>query len=266
MRKEKISFKNIQLQYSVNGQGPVVILVHGFAESGQIWDEFVEPLSLGYQLIIPEIPGSGGSEPLPGNDISIEDYADCIHAILIKENITECILAGHSMGGYISFAFAKNYPGFLRGIALIHSSAYADDDAKKETRQKAIEFISRNDSETFLKTAVPDLFADKNKSKDSIEKVITMGKNIAPPVLIQYYKAMMNRPPSVAVLETFTKPVLFILGEHDKAVPLQYGLEQSYIAADTHVYILRKSAHMGMIEEKEKTLRIFTHFLQGIFV
>ena len=66
------------------GTGQPVMLVHGFGEDGNIWNGLVEYLE-GFKWIIPDIPGSGQSEMLDGENISIEDYADVIKAILDLE-------------------------------------------------------------------------------------------------------------------------------------------------------------------------------------
>ena len=63
---------------------------------------------------------------------------------------------------------------------------------------------------------------------------------------------MINRPDRTAVLKNFNKPILFIIGEHDKAVPFEQSMQQCYLPAIAHVHILRNSAHMGMFEETEK--------------
>ena len=74
-------------------------------------------------------------------------------------------LIGHSMGGYITLAFAEKYPEILNAFWLFHSSAYADDDSKKETRKKGIEFIKNNGVAAFVKTSAPNLFSEKTKNK-----------------------------------------------------------------------------------------------------
>jgi pimeloyl-ACP methyl ester carboxylesterase len=66
------------------------------------------------------------------------DYADCIHALLRHENISSCIMLGHSMGGYITLAFAEKYPLLLTGLGLIHSTAFADSEEKKKNRARAL--------------------------------------------------------------------------------------------------------------------------------
>jgi len=248
------------------GSGNAVVLLHGFGEDSSIWNEMTESLSAMYQFIIPDIPGSGNSSMLSGENISMEDYADSLFAILQKESIKKCTLIGHSMGGYIALAFAEKYPQLLHGFGLFHSSAYADDDSKKETRKKAIEFIQTNGVDAFLKTSTPGLFMDATASKNDIDDLLQKGKLFTPEALIQYYGAMIARPDRTHVLRNFEGPILFMLGAHDKAVPFEQGLEQSHLPGQSHIHILRNSAHMGMLEEKEKSLLNLTDFLQQIYV
>ncbi len=261
-----LPYKNISIQYQVLGAGKAVVLLHGFGEDSRIWDGITAAFAADYLLIIPNIPGSGVTELLSGEEVGMEDYADAVHAILQKENIESCTLIGHSMGGYITLAFAEKYPELLKAFGLFHSSANADDAAKKETRQKAIEFIQANGTDAFLKTSTPGLFKDAEASKGDIDDLLQKGKLFTPEALIQYYNAMIARPDRTDVLKNFAGPILFMLGEHDKAVPFEQGLKQSHLPAQSHIHILRNSAHMGMLEEQEKSLLNVTDFLQQIYV
>ena len=96
-----------------------------------------------------------------------------------------------------------------------------------------------------------------------MEELIEEGKNFNAEALIQYYHAMINRPDRTEVLKTFSKPVLFIIGEKDNAVPLQASLQQCHMPAISHVHIL-DTGHMGMIEQSSKTLMAMQTFLQNI--
>ena len=261
-----INYRDTLMRYSILGEGNVLVLLHGFGEDSTIWSETVYALSGTYKLIVPTIAGSGGSPVLKGEAIGMEIYADALHAILKDENVTQCTLIGHSMGGYIALAFAEKYPEMLRAFGLFHSSAYADDDSKKEVRKKAIEFIKDNGVDAFLKTSTPGLFMDIEKSKDAINNLLERGKQFQSEALIQYYQAMIARPDRTHVLRSFEGPVLFMLGAHDKAVPFEQGLEQSHLPAQSHIFILRNSAHMGMLEEPEKCLLNLTDFLHQIYV
>lgn len=266
MEEKQLRYKNAILNYKITGNGNTIVLLHGFGEDSRIWDGIAEGLQLKYQLLIPDITGSGKSTLLPGNNIGMEDYAESIFYILTKENIKECVMIGHSMGGYIALAFAQKYSELLKALGLFSSSAFADDEAKKEARTKAITFIRENGSSAFLKTSIPGLFADAEKSKEDIEALLEKGKQFSPEALIQYYQAMINRPDRTTVLKTIQLPVLFLMGQQDKAVLFDHSLAQSYLPNLSHINVLRQSAHMGMLEEKEKSFYALAHFLQSVYV
>lgn len=266
MQTKTFQYNNSNISYRIAGNGEPVLFIHGFAEDSRVWDAIIDEFKNHYQLIVPDLPGSGASSLLPGSHISIEDYADALKALLEKENITQMVMIGHSMGGYISLAFAKKYPSFIRALGLFHSSAYADDEAKKETRRKAIHIIKEKGAMAFLNTAIPGLFAHAEKSKMDIDVLLQRGHSFSPEALIQYYEAMIARPDTTEVLKNIPQPVLFILGEHDKAVPFEQGLQQTHLPGISNIHVLRNSAHMGMLEEKERSFSILAHFLASVYV
>ena len=250
------------LHYKISGKGMPVVLLHGFAEDGNIWNNVLPFLQQDNMLIIPDLPGSGESTLLEKENPGLEDYAAAVKNILAVENIDRCVMIGHSMGGYVSLAFEEKYPGMLTALGLFHSSSYADNDDKKEARRKSIAFIKKNGAPAFLETAVTGLFYDPGKSKAAIDLLLRQGNNFTTGALIQYYEAMIARPDRSLLLKETILPVLLILGEHDQAVPFKSGLEQARMPTYTYIHILRSSAHMGMLEEAEKSGRILAEFLQ----
>ena len=261
MESKFIQYKNKNIHYTVAGKGKPVVLLHGIPVNSTVWIELTTSLQNNFFVIAPDLPGSGKSEMLDGN-VSIEDYADVIKEILDSENISECTIIGHSMGGYVTLAFAENYPELLNGFGLFHSSAFADDEEKKQTRRKAIEFIKADGAYAFLKTSTPNLFTGKEHLKE-MEDIIEEGKKFSAEALIQYYYAMINRPDRTEVLKIFKNPVLFIIGEKDNVIPLQASLQQCYLPAIAHVHIL-DTGHMGMIEESYKSIALIKSFLENI--
>ena len=137
---------------------------------------------------------------------------------------------------------------------MVHSSAFADSEEKKANRLKSIEFIKKNGAYEFLKATIADLFTEtwSSNNKETVEQQIEKSKSFTDEAIIQYYQAMINRPDRTHVLKNFSNPILFIIGEHDKAVPFQQSLQQCYLPNQSHIHILRNSAHMGMLEETEK--------------
>lgn len=266
MTNKEIAYKDANISYTISGSGHAVMLIHGFGEDSQVWDAIAVQLSGHYSVLVPDLPGSGKSSLISEEGTGLEEYAECIRLLLAKENIDRCCLVGHSMGGYVSLAFAGQYPEMLSGLALFHSSAFADDAAKVETRKKAIEFIRGKGSAAFLKTSTPGLFADPGQHQGEVDGLIEQGSHFQPQALIQYYEAMISRTDRTAVLSAMEVPVLFILGQHDKAIPIDQGLRQSHLPSTSHLTVLRESGHMGMFEEPEKAFNTLADFLHSVYV
>lgn len=261
--KRTFDFLGVQTFYSIQGSGETVVLLHGFGEDSKIWNNLTPGLS-DYQLIIPDLPGSGLSEPLDLSNASMSGYAAFVESILRGENIESVHLIGHSMGGYIAMEFASRYPDKLKSVTLFHSSAFADDAEKIETRRKAIDFIESHGVSAFLKTSIPNLFKEPELHNATIAKLVDDGRSFLTSTLVHYYQAMIGRNDHSGLLSALNIPVLFIIGEFDKAVPLKISLKQSYLPAISYVHILRNSAHMGMCEEPDKISLITNDFLKGI--
>ncbi|RYG25611.1 MAG: alpha/beta hydrolase [Chitinophagaceae bacterium] len=256
-----ITFQEKKLFYRVSGSGRNVILVHGFGETGSVWDQQVAFLQSSWRVIVPDLPGSGLSEEVP--DMSMEGLAEAIHSIIHEENIHACPVIGHSMGGYVALALAEHYPNHVSALGLFHSTAFADNEEKKATRRKGIGFIREHGSTEFLRTTSPNLFSGKTREKNPglVTEFVGGLSNFSPTALVSYYDAMMQRPDRTEVLKNSDLPVLFVMGEHDTAVPLQDSLKLCYLPEKAYIHILHESGHMGMLEELEKSNGILDNFL-----
>ena len=243
------------------GSGKPVVLVHGFGEDGNIWNQQAEYLKENFKIIIPDLPGSGQSELI--DDMRVEGMAEVIHAIIHEENIEACPVIGHSMGGYITLALVESYWNHVSAFGLFHSTAYADSEEKKSVRRKGIDFINRQGAFEFLKNATPNLFSQKTKDEtpELITEFIAGLDNFSAPALVSYYEAMIQRPDRTEMLEKARVPVLFIMGKYDNAIPFEDGLQQCHLPEKSYIYVLRNSGHMGMVEEKEKCNEILDKFL-----
>ena len=248
----------MKLSYQVTGSGKPVVLLHGFGEDSSVWRFQVQHLKDRYRLIIPELPQKDD-----GTDWSLPGFAEQLREILDKEQISRCTLIGHSMGGYITLAFADKYPDRLKGFGLVHSSAFADSDEKISTRRKGIGFIQKNGAAPFLETMIPNLFSPRSREmhpgivNDSLE----LKDNFEGAALVKYYEAMIERPDRTEVLKKATVPVLFIMGKYDAAVPVEDSLKQCHLPENAYIHVLRRSGHMGMLQEKELSNLALDKFL-----
>lgn len=247
--------------YTSVGQGPTVVLVHGFGEGAAIWQRQVAHLQARFRLLVPCLPGTDPSDAI--DDMSMEGLADCLHALLQAEGTGACALIGHSMGGYITLAFAERYPALLKGFGLFHSTAYADSAEKKGVRQKAIATIEKAGAALFLQSTTPNLYspATKETAPSLIQEHLQSVRHFSGSALVAYYRAMMNRPDRTDLLKKTELPVLFVIGKHDTAVPMKDGLEQCHLPYFSYIHILNRSGHMGMVEEAEESNRLLTEYL-----
>jgi pimeloyl-ACP methyl ester carboxylesterase len=253
-------YQSKKIIYHTYGSGKTVMLIHGFGETHEVWNNPVEFLKDKFCLIVPELPGSG-SDMI--DDMSMEGMAEVMKEILVQEKITSLPVIGHSMGGYILLALAEKYPEMISALGLFHSTAYADSDEKKATRQKGIEFIQKNGAFEFIKTSTPNLFSEdfRDKNPEFTGEYINTLNNFSPDALVKYYQSMMQRPDRTDVIRKTKVPVLMIMGKHDVAIPLNDGLKQSHLSEKVYIHILRQSGHLGMLEEPATTNRILEKFL-----
>lgn len=245
-----------QLHYRKAGQGPALVLIHGFPESGTLWDGVYPALAEKHTVLMPDLPGAGQSM-IATQDISMEQMAMGVFAILQTENIERAIVLGHSMGGYVALAFAEAYGDNLQGLGLIHSTAAADNDEKIATRKKAIVLIEKEGGrEAFIKQMVPALFspAYKVKHPDGITIQTDRGLELSGDSMIAFYNAMINRSDRTELLKSLKAPVLWILGEQDTTIPPEGVLQQTSLSSVNFVELYEDCGHMSMLEQPQRLI------------
>ena len=256
-----------KIVFSESGQGNTVIFLHGFCESKELWKNFESHLSSDFRVISPDLPGFGESRPMPGDNWSLEDVANSLKQWTDDQGLDKFTLIGHSLGGYIALAFAKNYPDKLDAIGLFHSSIFEDTAEKKEIRSKTVEFINNNGIEAFIDNFVPNLFykGRHNELKKVIDHQKKVGNNTNPAAATTYMAAMRNRSSSVNFAKSFNKPALIIAGVHDNSVPFEKSEEMASFFSEATAHFLQETGHMGMYEREKDTLIYVGEFLKKVY-
>jgi len=154
-------YKNTPLFYRSVGTGNPLVLLHGFLGSSSIWNPFIEELSRKRQVITIDLPGHGKSGTF-GEVHTMEFMAETVHEVLRNLQIAKASFVGHSMGGYVSLAFCKNFPIMTQGIVLLNSTPETDTEEKKNNRDRAIKIVKRN-KESYVSMAISNLLNQDNK-------------------------------------------------------------------------------------------------------
>lgn len=250
-----------KLFYRKFGTGPTLVLLHGFPESGVLWQQVWPELAGQFTVLVPDLPGSGQSA-LGVEKITMESMADAVNGMLEVENIDSAVFAGHSMGGYVSLAFAAKYGQKVRGLSMVHSTAYADDEEKKNNRRKAITLIRKGGREAFIRQMIPALFspATKETRPGIIEKQVEGGLQLETESLIAYYEAMIERPERTDLLKASNFPMQWIMGKDDTVIPFTKGLQQCTLTSTNFVSVYSMCGHMSMLENGEELTKDLADF------
>lgn len=227
------------------GEGPPIILIHGFCETHEIWDGFDKKLSSYGRVISIDLPGFGKS-PLPKGPITIDLIAGIVLYWLKEKEIKEPVLVGHSLGGYVVLAMAAKDPEFCKKIVLFHSSVFDDSIEKRANRDKVIDFVTQHGVEPFVQTFVPSLFY--NKAHPEVERVRSMSAKTLLNTVVEYTKAMRDRPSREEFLEKHPYPILILAGEKDEIIPLDVSKKMASLGSKSILFALPNTGHIGMIE------------------
>ncbi|HYV93224.1 MAG TPA: alpha/beta hydrolase [Chitinophagales bacterium] len=256
MKEKSITHKGTTIGYFEEGSGFPIVFVHGFPFDHAAWAHgFTDAFTKNYRVILPDNAGFGKSG-LPDEDVTMEYYADCIKAILDNEKISSCLMIGHSMGGYMVLNFAQRFPNYLKGFGLFSSTAYADDDAKKQNRIEVANNARKMSPAEFVNSMLHKLFGEKyaatheneiNEFKKYFGSVAT-SEGIA-----QASLAMGKRADTSDVLKNAKVPVHFIIGNDDKVVPPEKTLPLTSLPEQSVIATLEGTGHMGMIEAMQES-------------
>lgn len=261
---KSILFENKTIFFSDEGRGKTLVFLHGFTESGKIWKNFAKKLVKEFRVIIIDLPGHGKSDGI-GKIHTMEMMADLVASVLKVRKVSRCLMIGHSMGGYVTLAFAGKYPGMLKGFCLFHSHSYADTSEERENRERTIRLVEENKF-SFVTQFIPTLFPVETRTKYSgeINQLIRRSEKMEKENIIAALEGMKERYDQTLVLKTTSLPVLFILGLKDSRAPLSRLWEMISLPAHSETLILRETGHMGYIEEPRKTLEALKGFARKV--
>ena len=248
-----IIFKGVEVSYRDLGSGPCIVLLHGYLETGAIWEQFAGLLTKTHRVLLPDLPGHGSSG-IWGKVHSMDDLAGAIGSILDNEGIEKILLVGHSMGGYVTMAFAQLYPDRLSGYCLFHSTCFADSEEKKTNREREISLVLCNKKRQIINVNIPKGFADSNLERlaDQIDQAKKIALGNSDPGIIALLNGMKERPDRTVVLQDPSLPVLLIGGMRDNYIPGEVFEKLMDLAPHAEVLRLHESGHMGFMEEPEK--------------
>lgn len=256
-----IPFKTSSINYTDRGEGKVIVLLHGYLESLEIWDGFADELSKSFRVIAIDIPGHGRSGKV-AEIHSMDLMAEGVDVVLKDLGIDKAFVVGHSLGGYVALAYLANYSQKVSGICLFHSTPFADTDEKKANRDREIAMVKQGRQDVLFHTNVPKGFATDNLThlNDKVQWAISVAATSQPDGIIALLEGLKSRPDRQLLLKSTSAPVLFILGKKDNYIPFDVMYAVAQRSPKSEVLALENSGHMGFVEEPGICLHILKSF------
>jgi pimeloyl-ACP methyl ester carboxylesterase len=131
----------VGIHYEVHGQGPTILLTHGYSATGRMWDGQVEALRDRYRVIVWDMRGHGASDYPEQLDAYTERATvDDTAALLHEVGAASAVIGGLSLGGYMSLAFNLRYPAMVQALMLFDTGlGFRKDEAREAWNARARE-------------------------------------------------------------------------------------------------------------------------------
>ena len=255
-----IDYKNINIHYTVLGEGETVVLLHGFLETIEMWRDLVPEIARTHQVICIDLLGHGQTASL-GYVHTMEDMADAVFVVLQHLEIKKAKFIGHSMGGYVALALAEQQPQLFEGLCLMNSTFEADSEERKTLRTRANDMAKTN-FENLVRMSFANLFAPE--SRISFKAEYEWALNIALKTSLQGYMAanegMKLRPNRFETFKSLNTHKLIILGKKDTLINKDLLIAE---IEDTDIeYSELSEGHMSHIENKSELPYLLLRFIE----
>jgi pimeloyl-ACP methyl ester carboxylesterase len=258
-------FRGGRIHYSDSGSGKIIVLLHGYLESSEVWNGFKDKLASEFRVISLDLPGHGLSD-IFGDTHSMEFMATVVKEFLDMMDINKAFITGHSMGGYVTLAFLELFHDYLSGYCLFHSQPFADSKEALEKRSREIVIVKTGKKHLMYPENVIKMFAPSNLDKysEALQRSNDIASQIPGDGIISVLRGMMERPSRLEVMEKGRVPCLWILGSLDSYIPCDDIRKKVNLPANARVVVLKNSGHLGFIEEEELSVKIIIDFVKNI--
>lgn len=245
------------LHHKVIGKGHPVVFLHGFLGNITMWGQIVKKLA-NVQAILIDLPGHGKSPLHHHSSLSLPLITEAVKNTLNHLQIDRFSIVGHSLGGYVALHLAEDQGLEIEDIVLLHSHPWADDEKKKEDRNRTIRIVEY-DKSLFINEAIPKLYYKNHREKFKIE--IQNGINDANQMdsssIVQNLCALRDREDKTEVFKHKKDKLHIIQGEFDHLIDTSAIQDIAYQSRN-QFYLIKNIGHMGHQEATEQVLELLS--------
>jgi len=263
----------LSLHYATAGKGPVVILMHGYAETSRMWWPIIPALAERFTVIAPDLPGIGESA-IPGDGLDVKTAAVRLHALARSLGVPKARVVGHDIGLMVAYAYAALYPAETEKLVLMDAfvpgvagwEAIYDDPHFWHFRfhGPTPEALVAGRERTYFDYFWNDFAADKNRSIPEADRAAYTAAYSRPGRMRAawgYFATFPQVAPELAALSKtrLTMPLLTIGGA--KSLGEALGKQGRLLASDVTVVVVPDAGHWVLEENPRATTEALVRFL-----
>jgi len=249
----------------VSGEGGLpLVLLHGFPFDPTMWLPQVRALRRDARLLVPDLLGLGASRLAAGAAPRMDDYADDILAWMDEAGISRAVVAGLSMGGYVSFALWRRAPERIAALVLLDTKAEADGEEARRGRVATREAIAAGGMAAVCDGMLAKVLGatTHRRNPDAVGHVRRMILASDPAGAMAAVDALRERPDSTPTLATIDVPVTVVVGEEDALTPPDVARAMAAGIRGASLVTVPEAGHVSSLEAPER----ITDVLRGVLL
>ena len=256
----KLSANGIEINYEIEGSGPVVTFSHSLACNLHMWDHEAKALRDRFRVLRYDTRGHGKTSA-PTGAYTLDQLVEDLRGLLEGLGITETHFVGLSMGGMIGQTFALKYPKVFKSLVLCDTTSRYPAGAAAVWEER-IRTVEAKGMAPMVEPTLARWFtaAFRARRKDVMDHVGGFIRDTPPAGYIGCCHAL----PKIDVtdrLGTVTCPALVIVGEEDAGTPPDMARDIHAALPSADLAVLRSASHLSNLEQPEEFGRVLGAFL-----
>ncbi len=253
------------MEYTDNGQGTPLLLIHGFPHDRSLWQPQLDGLPDLARMIAPDLSGFGASGAAL-DTMSMDDYATDLKDLLDKLDIKQAVVCGLSMGGYIALAFHARYPDAVKGLILCNTRATPDNDEARAGRAVTAENVEKAGSAPLAEAMLPKMLTAATITTQPAIAAATkyMMARQPPAGIVAALRGIAARPDRTPQLASIAVPTLIITGTADTAIPPSESEAMAKAIPGSKLLVIPDVAHLSNVEAPRVFNDAVRGFLKGL--